>query len=52
MEGFPPIYKQNPFDVQLYFIHDHLQTTGKTIQLEDIPEQMYGGALPVAKGRM
>ena len=51
MEGFPPICKQDPLDVQLYFIHDHLQTTGKTIQLEDIPEQMYGGALPVAKGR-
>ena len=50
MEGFPPICKQDPLDVQLYFIHDHLQTTGKTIQLEHIPEQMYGGALPVAKG--
>jgi len=51
MEGFPPIYKQDPLDLQLYFIHDHLQTTRKTIQLEEIPEQMYGGALPVAKGR-
>jgi len=51
MEDFPPIWKQDPLNVQLYFIHDHLQTTGKTIQLEDIPEQMYGGALPVAKSR-
>jgi len=51
MEGFPPICKQYPLDVQLYFIHDHLKATGETIQLEDIPEQMYGGALPVAKGR-
>jgi len=51
MEDFPPICKQDPLDVQLYFIHDHLQTTGKTIQLEDIQEQMYGGALPVAKSR-
>jgi len=51
MEGFPPIYKQDPLDVQLYYIHDHLQATGETIQLEDIPEQMYGGALPVAKGK-
>jgi len=50
-EDFPLIYKQDPLDVQLYFIHDHLQTTRKTIQLEDIPEQMYGGALPVAKSR-
>jgi len=37
--------------VQLYFIHDHLQSTGEKIQLEDIPDQMYGGALPVAKSR-
>jgi len=51
MEDFPPICKQDPLDVQLYFIHDPLQATGETIQLEDIPEQMYGGALPVAKGR-
>jgi len=51
MEDFPPICKQDPLDVQLYFIHDHLQTTEKTIQLEDIAEQMYGGALPVAKRR-
>ena len=51
MEDFPLICKQDPLDVQLYFIHDHFQTTGKTIQLEDILEQMYGGALPIAKGR-
>jgi len=51
MEDFPPICKQYPLDVQLYFIHDHLQATGETIQLEDIPEQMYGGALPTAKGK-
>jgi len=37
MEGFPPICKQDPLDVQLYFIHDHLQVTGEIIQLEDIP---------------
>jgi len=51
MEGFPPICKQDPLDVQLYFIHDHLQSTGENIQLEDIPDQMYGGALPVAKSK-
>jgi len=49
MEGFPPICKQDLLDVQLYYIHDHLQSTGENIQLEDIPDQMYGGALPVAK---
>jgi len=51
MEGFPPICKQDFLDVQLYFIHDHLQSTGENIQLEDILDQMYGGALPVAKRR-
>jgi len=51
MEGFPPICKQDPLDVQLYYIHDHLQSTGENIQLEDIPDQMYGGALLVAKSR-
>jgi len=51
MEGFPPTCKQDPLDVQLYYIHDHLQSTGENIQLEDIPDQMYGGALPVAKSR-
>jgi len=51
MEGFPPICKQDPLDMQLYFIHNHLQSTGENIQLEDIPDHMYGGALPVAKSR-
>jgi len=51
MEGFPPICKQDPLDVQLYFIHDHLQSTGENIQLEDILDQMYGGALLVAKSK-
>jgi len=51
MEGFPPICKQDPVDVQLFYIHDHLQSTWENIQLEDIPNQMYGGALPVAKSR-
>jgi len=51
MEGFPPICKRDPLDVQLYFIHDHLQRTGEEIQLEDIPDEMYGGALKVAKSR-
>jgi len=51
MEGFPPIYKQDPLDVQLYYIQDHLQSTGENIQLEDIPETMYGGALHMAKSR-
>jgi len=51
MEGFPPICKQDPLDLQLYFIHDHLQSTRENIQLEDMSDQMYGGALPVANSR-
>jgi len=51
MQDFPLICKQDPLDVQLYFIHDHLTKTGETIQLEDIQEEMYGGTLPVAKSR-
>jgi len=51
MQNFPPICKQDPQDVQLYYIHDHLKSTGENIQLEDIPETMYCGAHPVAKRR-
>jgi len=51
MEGFLSICKQDPLDVQLFYIHDHLESTGEEIQLEDIPEEMYGGALKVAKSR-
>ncbi|RHN60523.1 hypothetical protein MtrunA17_Chr4g0026751 [Medicago truncatula] len=51
MEDFPPICKQDPLDVQMNFIKDHFATTGKKIRLEDVPETIYGGALPVAKSR-
>jgi len=51
MEGFPPICKQDPLDVQLFYIHDHLQSTGEEIHLEDILETMYGGTVKVAKSR-
>jgi len=51
MEDFPPMCKQDPLEVQMKFIKDHYATTGKKIRLEDVPETMYGGALPVAKSR-
>jgi len=51
MDNFPPICKQDPIDVQMNYTKDHFATTGKVIKLEDVPETMYGGALPVAKGR-
>lgn len=51
MDDFPPICKQDPLDVQMNFIKDHFATTGIKIRLEDVPQTMYGGALPVAKSR-
>jgi len=47
MEDFPPICKQDPLDVQMNFIKDHFATTSKKINLEDVPETMYDGALSV-----
>jgi hypothetical protein len=51
MENFPPICKKEPLDVQMFYIKEHYALTGKKIRLEDVPENMYGGALPLAKGR-
>jgi len=51
MEGFLLICKQDPLDVQLFYIHDHLQSTGEEILLEDILETMYGGNVKVTKSR-
>jgi len=51
MEDFPPICKQDPLDVHLFYIADHLQSTGKEIRLDDIPEVMYGENVKIAKSR-
>jgi len=51
MYNFPPICKQDPLDLQIYYIHEQLKTTGEFIRLEDIPEEMYGGTLLVARKR-
>jgi len=51
MDDFPPLCKQDLIDVQMNFIKDHFATTGNRIRLEDVPETMYGGTLPVAKSR-
>jgi hypothetical protein len=48
---FPPICKQEPLEVQMHYIKEHFALTGKKIRLEDVPKTMYGGALPVEKGR-
>jgi hypothetical protein len=51
MDDFPPICKEEPLEVRVNFILDHYEKTGKTIKLSDIPNTIYGGALPVAKSR-
>jgi len=51
MDDFPTICKQDPLDVQMNYIKDHFATIGKRIRLEDVPETMYGGSLPIAKSR-
>jgi len=51
MEDFPPICKQDPLDVRVLYILDHFERTGQTIKLNDIPDTMYSGALPIAKSR-
>ena len=38
-------------DVQLFYIVDHVQSTGEEIRLEDIPDTMYGEKVKVAKSR-
>jgi len=49
MDNFPPICKQDPLEVKVHYILDHFEKTGQTIKLNDIPDTMYGGALPIAK---
>ncbi|KEH16407.1 hypothetical protein MTR_0195s0040 [Medicago truncatula] len=51
MTDFPPICKQDPLDVQMHYIREHFDSTQVKISLKEVPEQMYGGALPVAKSR-
>jgi len=50
-DNFPPICKQDPLEVRVQYILDHFEKTGQTIKLNDIPDTMYGGALPIAKSR-
>jgi len=48
MDNFPPICMQDPLDVRVSYILKHYETTGETIRMEDVPETMFGGVLPVA----
>jgi len=51
MEDFPPICMKDPLYVRVSFILKHFETTREIIRMEDVLEDMYGGALPVAKSR-
>jgi hypothetical protein len=48
MENFPPICLKDPMDVRVSYILKNYETTGETIRMENVPENMYGGALPMA----
>ena len=51
MEDFPPICKKDTLAIQMALIADHYETHGKLISLDEVPEEMYGGELPLAKSR-
>jgi len=51
MDDFPPICKQDPLDVRVMFMKEYFETTGKVIKISDIPDEMYGGAMLVAKNK-
>ena len=51
MDDFPPICKQDPLEVRVMFMKEYFETTGKVIKISDIPDEMYGGALPVIKNK-
>ncbi|RHN79253.1 hypothetical protein MtrunA17_Chr1g0175271 [Medicago truncatula] len=51
MKDFPPICKKDALEVQMHFIRDHYETYGTRISLKDVPDEMYGGVLPVVKSR-
>ena len=51
MDDFPPICKQDPLEVRVMFIKEYYETTGQIIKISDIPDEMYGGVLPIARNR-
>jgi len=51
MEDFPPICKQDPLEVRVMYMKEYFEMTGQTIKISDILDEMYGGALPIAKSR-
>ena len=51
MDDFPPICKQDPLEVRVMYMKEYFEMTGQTIKISDIPDEMYGGPLPIAKSR-
>jgi len=51
MDDFPPICKKDPLEVRVMYKKEYFEMTGKIIKISDIPDEMYGGALLVAKNR-
>jgi len=51
MDDFPPICKQDPLEVRVMYMKEYFEMTGQIIKISDIPDEMYGGALPIAKNR-
>jgi len=51
MDDFPPICRQYPPGVRAHFVYEHWKRTRETIKYDEIPETMYGGALPIARER-
>jgi len=51
MANFPPICKKDTLAVQMALLSDHFANTGERIGLNEVPEDMPGGKLPVEKGR-
>jgi len=51
MANFRPICKKDSLVVQMALLSDHYANTSEIIGLEEVPEEMYGGKLPVEKGR-
>ena len=51
MDDFPPICKQDPLEVRVMYMKEYFEMTGETIKISDILDEMYGGALSIAKSR-
>jgi len=51
MDDFPPICKQDPLEVRVMYMKEYFEMTSQIIKISDIPDEMYGGALPIAKNR-